>query len=63
MKFEVVLCFDIWDFGIAAAASLCVRAKDAILSMSERQAVLRCLVEYTCIKKEVPLLHEQVKSS
>lgn len=49
-------------FAVAAASS-CVRAKDAILSMSERQAVLRCLVDYTCIKKEVPLLHEQVKSS
>jgi hypothetical protein len=36
----------IWDFGIAATASSCVRA---ILSMSERQAVLRCLVDYTCI--------------
>jgi hypothetical protein len=50
----------IWDFGIAAAASLCVRAKDAILSMSERQAVLRCLVDYTCIGGTT---HEQVNSS
>jgi ribokinase len=38
----------------AAAASLCIRAKGAILSMPERQAVLKILVNYTSIEQEVP---------
>jgi len=42
------------DFGTAAAASLCIRAKGAILSMPERQAVLKILVNYTSIEQEVP---------
>jgi len=44
----------------AAAASLCVRAKGAIISMPERQAVLKILVNHIGIEQEMPLPDEHV---
>jgi hypothetical protein len=60
--FGLKLDHTLWgmDVGTAAAASLCVRAKGAIISMPERQAVLKILVNHIGIEQEMPLPDEHV---